>query len=97
MKKEEVLFREGDQVLILKRDDIFFGFRAKITKRMNIVSLDSLDSKPSNHWKVLIDTTSRPVRSQVHPHMVKVSNIQYKDYHEQELTWFSKISRLLYG
>lgn len=91
------LYKRGDEVLILKQGDVFFGYRAVIDRRMNIVSLDSLESKESNHWKVKIDMTSSPLRSTDHPKRVYASNIQYRDFSIQELALWSKISRLLYS
>lgn len=97
-QSEAFLFKKDDIVLIIKPNDIFYGYKAKIRKKIEEVSFYNSEGYPIKYFKVLLDLTLKSPRTDKNNYRtISASNIQYRDFSEQELIPFSKISRLLYS
>ena len=82
LNSTEKLFRLNEEVIIIKQEDLFFGFVGKITAHLSGYSTEEKDG----YYRVKVKTNKR-----------SQSTFQYRQLKSEDIILNSKICRYLYG
>lgn len=77
----EKKFQIGEEVIIIKQTDYFYGFIGKVSSH-----IDQLSEQKEEYYKVKVRTNKRGL-----------STFQYRTLNSNEIILNSKICRFLYG